>query len=61
MTDIASDIIVQDIDHCGIVSGIIDEIGLVELINRELSPHPLTLVSPGIIVKAMILNGLGLV
>ncbi|WP_254563370.1 DUF4277 domain-containing protein, partial [Oscillatoria sp. HE19RPO] len=29
MTDIASDIIVQDIDHCGIVSGIIDEIGLV--------------------------------
>lgn len=61
MTDIASDIIVQDIDHCGIVSGIIDEIGLVELINRELSPHPLTLVSPGIVVKAMILNGLGLV
>ncbi len=61
MTDIASNIIVQDIDHCGIVSGIIDEIGLVELINRELEPHPLTLVSPGIVVKAMILNGLGLV
>ncbi len=35
--------------------------GLSIAINRELEPHPLTLVSPGIIVKAMILNGLGLV
>lgn len=52
---------VQDIDHCGIVAGIIDEIGLVEQINQELESHPQEIVSGGVAVKAMIINGLGLV
>jgi hypothetical protein len=30
MTPIASSIKVQDLDHCGIVAGIIDSMGLVE-------------------------------
>ncbi|NEN94593.1 MAG: DUF4277 domain-containing protein [Moorea sp. SIO3I7] len=30
---------VQDLDHCGIVAGIIDQIGLVEQINQELGTH----------------------
>ena len=50
---------VQDIDHLGIVAGIVDEIGLVEEINQQLGTHPQEHVSPGQAVKAMILNGLG--
>ena len=60
MKDIASEIIVQDIDHCGIVAGIIDRLGLVNIIERAIGTHPLEVISPGIAVKAMILNGLGL-
>lgn len=52
---------VQDIDHNGIVAGIIDEMGLVEQLNQRLGQHPLHVVSPGQAVKAMILNGLGFV
>lgn len=40
MTALPLDIRVQDIDHCGIVAGIIDEMGLVEQINRLLGTHP---------------------
>lgn len=36
MTALPSDIRVQDIDHCGIVAGICDEMNLVEQINRLL-------------------------
>jgi transposase len=50
---------VQDIDHLGIVAGIVDEIGLVEEIDQNLGTHPQEHVSPGQVVKAMILNGLG--
>lgn len=60
MTLKASSIIAQDIDHCGIVAGIIDRIGLVDVINEKLGIHPLQRISPGIVVKAMILNGLDL-
>src|SRR5215208_956281 len=52
---------VQDIDHRGIVAGIVDEIGLVEEIDRLLGVHPQEHVSCGQAVKAMILNGLGFV
>ncbi len=52
-------IVTQDIDHLGIVAGIVDEIGLVEEIDRKLGTHPQEHVSPGQAVKAMILNGLG--
>jgi hypothetical protein len=31
---------VRDIDHLGIVAGIVDEIGLVEEIDRLLGTHP---------------------
>jgi transposase len=57
----ASDIRVQDLDHCGIIAGICDEIGLVEQINKLLGTHPQEIISPGQVVKAMILNGLGFV
>ena len=36
----ASDIRVQDIDHCGIIAGIGDEMELVQQIDRKLGTHP---------------------
>lgn len=50
---------VKDLDHLGIIAGIMDEMNLVELIDRLIPPHPLEKVSAGIAVKAMILNCMG--
>lgn len=52
---------IQNIDHLGIVAGIIDAIGLVEIINELIVEEKGEKVSPGHVVKAMILNGLGFV
>jgi transposase len=57
----ASDIRVQDIDHCGIIAGIGDEMELVQQIDRKLGTHPQEIISPRLVVKVMILNGLGFV
>lgn len=50
---------IHDIDHLGIVAGIVDEIGIVEIVNGLLGTHPQEKVSPGHVVKALILNCLG--
>jgi transposase len=50
---------VQDIDHLGIIAGIIDDIGIVEIIDKELGTHPQEKVSAGQVVKAMIINCMG--
>ena len=52
---------VQDLNHLGIIAGIIDEMGLVGEIDRQVGKHPQQIVSTGEAVKAMILNGLGFV
>ena len=52
---------VENIDHLGIVAGIVDEIGLEARVNRCLGTHAQQIVSPGQGLKAMILNGLGFV
>jgi transposase len=52
---------VENLDHLGIVAGLIDEIGIVELLNERLWTDPREKVSTGIAVKAMLLNGLGFV
>nr|WP_199291016.1 IS1634 family transposase [Sphaerospermopsis sp. FACHB-1094] len=52
---------IQNIDHLGIVAGIIDSIGLVEIINELIGVEKGEKVSPGQVVKAMIINGLGFV
>ncbi|NES17987.1 MAG: IS1634 family transposase [Symploca sp. SIO3E6] len=54
-----AEIDVQDIDHLGIIAGIVDEIGMVEIINDLLGTHPQEQVSAGHVVKALILNCLG--
>lgn len=51
---------VKDLNHCGIIAGIIDEMGLVEKINQSVGTHYRQKVTPGLAVKAMIINGLGM-
>jgi transposase len=52
---------IQSIDHLGIIAGIVDSIGLVEIINELIGQESGEKISPGHVVKAMILNGLGFV
>jgi transposase len=52
---------IKNIDHLGIVAGLIDEIGIVETINSKLGIDPRENISAGILVKAILLNGLGFV
>jgi transposase len=59
MSSPVNEIQVQDLDHLGIVAGIVDEIGLVEQVDELLGRHSQEVVSLGQVLKAMILNGLG--
>jgi len=52
---------IKNIDHLGIVAGIIDSINLVEIVNNLLGEDISEKISSGHVVKAMILNGLGFV
>ena len=51
----------KNIDHLGIIAGIIDEIGIVEKINEIFTVDSREKVNTGEVVKAIILNGLGFV
>ncbi len=57
----AGNIEVQNLNHLGIIAGIIDEIGIVEIINEQLGIKPQEKLNSGIIVKSIILNALGFV
>ena len=52
---------IKNLNHLGIIAGIIDEIGIVEIVNEHLGTSPKEIVNPGIIIKAIIINGLGFV
>ena len=52
---------IQNLNHLGIIAGIIDEIGLEEIINQEIGIQDQEIVTAGQVVKAIILNGLGFV
>jgi len=52
---------VKNIDHLGLVAGIIDEMGLVDIINELVGIERGEIVSAGVVVKGIILNGLGFV
>ena len=52
----------SNLDHLGLVAGMVDELGLVELIDAVIiQDHEQRVVSVGQCVKAMVLNGLGFV
>ncbi|MEG3924792.1 MULTISPECIES: IS1634 family transposase [unclassified Microcoleus] len=57
----ASEMKVENLDHLGLIAGLIDEIGIVQKINELIGEQPGEIVSPGLVVKAMIINGLGMV
>ena len=57
----ASEMTIENLDHLGLVAGLVDEIGIVEKINELVGEQPGEIVSPGLVVKAMIINGLGVV
>jgi hypothetical protein len=42
---------IKNIDHLGIVAGLIDEIGIVEIINNKLGIDPREKISAGTVVK----------
>ncbi|MBD2295190.1 IS1634 family transposase [Anabaena sphaerica FACHB-251] len=50
---------ILNIDHLGIVAGIIDEMELVEEVNKIVGIKTKENLTPGQVMKAMILNGLG--
>ena len=52
---------IKNLNHLGIIAGIIDEIGMVKIINEQLGTDQKEIVSPGVIIKAIIINGLGFV
>lgn len=60
MSQIA-DVKIKNIDHLGIVAGLIDEIGIVEIINEKLGIDPREKITAGILVKAILINCLGFV
>ena len=52
---------IQTINHLGLIAGIIDDIGIEQIINEIVGFDNRELVSAGQVVKAIILNGLGFV
>ncbi len=42
---------IKNLNHLGIIAGIIDEIGIVEIINKQLGEERSEIVSSGVIIK----------
>ncbi|WP_430639836.1 IS1634-like element ISCwa1 family transposase [Crocosphaera watsonii WH 8501] len=49
----------KNLDHLGIVTGLIDEIGIVKIINNKLGIDVREKISAGTVVKSILINGLG--
>lgn len=47
------------LDHLGLVAGMYDELGLEQVVDAALGVNPVAGLSPGLCLKAMIVNGLG--
>jgi transposase len=56
-----SEISIKNLDHLGIVAGLIDEIGIVELLDKKMGIDTREKITAGTVVKAILLNGLGFV
>ena len=52
---------VTNLDHLGIVAGLLNDMEIVEVLNERLGRDPQEKLSTGVAVKAMLLNGLGFV
>ena len=49
----------HNLDHLGIIAGIIDDLELENIVDSMIPKHPREKISAGQIVKAIIINGLG--
>ncbi len=56
---LSQEISIQSINHLGLVAGIIDDIGLEQIINEVVGSDPRELITSGQVVKGILLNGLG--
>jgi transposase len=50
---------VERLDHLGLIASVINDLGLVNLIDTRLKPDDQEAITPGEAIKGMILNGLG--
>jgi transposase len=50
---------VERLDHLGVIAAVINDLGLLDMINARLVPDPQEGLTPGEAVAGMILNGLG--
>jgi transposase len=50
---------VERLDHLGLIASVINELGLVSMIDARLTPDDQESITPGEAIKGMILNGLG--
>jgi hypothetical protein len=56
----ASEMTIENLEHHGLVAGLVDDLGSVQKINELVGKLPGEIVSPRLVVKAMIIKGLGL-
>ena len=50
---------VARLDHLGVISSVMKDLGLIDMINARLVPDAQEVLTPGEAVAGMILNGLG--
>jgi hypothetical protein len=50
---------VERLDHLGLIASVINDLGLVSLVDARLKPDDQEEITPGEALKGMILNGLG--
>jgi len=50
---------VEDIDHLGIVAGVIQDLGIIEIIDSRITPDEREEITTGEAIAGMIINGLG--
>jgi transposase len=50
---------VERLDHLGVIASVINDLGLIDMINARLVPDAQAVLTPGEAVAGMILNGLG--
>ena len=50
---------VERLDHLGVIISVINDFGLIDMIDTRLVPDTQEMITPGEAVAGMILNGLG--
>src|SRR3954453_18843169 len=50
---------VERLDHLGVIASVINDLGLIDMINARLVPDAQEVLTPGEAMAGMILNGLG--